>query len=441
MKIALKILTLIFIFFACNTLKSQELKPKTSFYMPPEWSPQEAVWLSWYHDFDPYQKPILDIAKALYRIVPLKMVAATKEALAEAKLKLTKNGIDTSKITFIIIEDNRLWMRDHGATFLINHTGQKKVVDFGWSLYGNDAYLKTIYSNEDTIAHYFKLNVKKTGLVDSIMGAIGGHSSLKTDVNMEGGSIEVNGKGCLILSESVTFKRNPTLSKDYIESEFKRVLGVNNIIWMKRGLAEDPSWFSQIYDTYYSWGTNGHTDEFVRFANENTILLAWVDENDKDLNPINKMNYDRMSENFAILEKARDHNGKPFNIIKVPLPDPIYLKTSIIKGYKNHTESLDRTQWLLTLESLPQKDNRVEGEKINWVACSSYLNYFVTNKAILLPTYINEGSSTAKEKKVKKLFLKLFPNKKLVFLDVMNLNYYGGGIHCVTQQEPKIKMQ
>ena len=119
---------------------------------------------------------------------------------------------------------------------------------------------------------------------------------------MEGGSIEVNGKGTLILCETVTFQRNPTLSKQFMEAEFKRVLGVSNVIWMKKGLVEDPFWFNQIVDNYYGTGTYGHTDEFVRFVNDSTILLSWVDEKERNLNKFNQMNYERLAENLAILK-------------------------------------------------------------------------------------------------------------------------------------------
>jgi agmatine deiminase len=113
-------------------------------------------------------------------------------------------------------------------------------------------------------------------------------------------------------------ERNPNLKKEYIESEFRRVLGVSKIIWMKKGLADDPlHFFRRITGKYMGGGTGGHTDGFVRFANASTILLAWVDESEKDLNPINRMNYEHMSENLKILESSTDQDGNPFTIVKV----------------------------------------------------------------------------------------------------------------------------
>ena len=84
-----------------------------------------------------------------------------------------------------------------------------------------------------------------------------------------------------------------------------------------------------------------NTDEFVRFANATTILLAWVDEKEKDLNAINKMNYERMNENYNILKNAKDQDGKPFHIIKVPLPDLITKKILAREKIDSNEVTLD----------------------------------------------------------------------------------------------------
>ena len=431
MKNSLLLLIVSLFFLGCQSKKDQS----ADFYMPAEWKRQEAVWLGW-EKFEPFHQPFLDIAKALYPNVPLKIIAEDAPSLAILKTKLTASGIDTLKVEFHIIKDNRIWMRDHGASYLINQKGQKKVADFGWTLYGNEAYLQTYYEgNKDSVAFHYQRNLAETGIVDSLMGASERIESIKTEVNMEGGSIEVNGKGTLILCETVTFQRNPTFSKQFMEAEFKRILGVSNIIWMKKGLVEDPFWFNQIVDNYYGTGTYGHTDEFVRFVNDSTILLSWVDEKERNLNKFNQMNYERLAENLAVLEKARDQDGKPFKIIKVPLPDLIYLKTTVAD--KDNNSSLDKSKWKWRSDNFPKKGMMKVGDTINWVAASSYLNYLITNNVVLLPSYLKEGSSAAKEARVKSIFTAVFPDRKLIFLNVITLNYQGGGIHCVTQQEPK----
>ena len=420
--------------FSCNSIPKKSSSDE--FFMPAEYASHDAIWLGWI-EYQPYYQPFIDIAKALYSKVPLKIIVNSEQSLDQVKRALSSEGIDVTKITFFTMVDNRLWMRDHGATYLMNKKGEKAVADFGWTMYGRKDALKIRYNgNQDSVNYHYQKQIGKTGSIDSLMGAREGHSTIKTDVNMEGGSIEVNGKGTLILCEAVTFQRNPNSEKSYIESEFKRVLGVSNIIWMQQGLAEDPYHFNQIFDNYYGWGTFGHTDEFVRFANDSTILLAWVDEDEKDDNRFNQMNFERMSENLTILQKAKDQDGNPFKIIKVPLPDPLYLPTTVTNE-ESDIDWSERDQWQIPLPWFQKKGTMEVGDSINWVAASSYLNYLVSNDVVLLPSYTKEGSSVQKEEDIKEIFSNVFPNRELIFLNVMNLNYHGGGIHCVTQQEPK----
>jgi len=269
------------------------------------------------------------------------------------------------------------------------------------------------------------------------MGAMDHLESIKTDINLEGGSIEVNGKGTLIQSESVTLQRNPGKSKAYIESELKRVLGVSDIIWLKSGLAEDSYRWNKIYDNYYGKGVPGHTDEFVRFVNDATILLAWVDESEKDLNPIYKLNYEIMSRNLDILENARDQDWKPFKIVKYPLPDPVYLKTVVTKTANNSDSNF--SEWTVGTYWGPHRNGMKVVDSVIWVATSSYLNYLVTNDLVLMPTYVEQGSSVEKEERAKTIIHYVFPDRELKHLNVVYLNFDGGGIHCVTQQEPSAK--
>jgi len=275
----------------------------------------------------------------------------------------------------------------------------------------------------------------KTAAVDSLMAVAEGATILKTDVKHEGGAIEVNGAGTLILCEATVFKRNPDMKKEYIETEFKRVLGVSNIIWVKKGLADDPhNFFRRITANYYGGGTGGHTDEFVRFANASTIMLAWVDEKEKDLNPVNQMNYERMTENYNILKKAKDQDGKSFAIIKVPLPDLI---TKKVKA-REKIDSLEVT-FDVNMKSFVPAEAPKAGDSIWRVPAGSYMNYLVTNGTVLLPTYTAHGSSREKEEQIRKIFEEQFPGRKIVFIDAIMQNWSGGGIHCSTQQQPKKK--
>lgn len=435
MKNLLFILLLLSLIISCNSNK-KEIVENDHFYMPAEYNAtHEFVWLGW-EDYAPYHQPLSDLTKTLLNHVSVRMIAYDSLALSDAKSTLTKNGIDINSIQFFIMKDNRIWMRDHGATYVINNNGDKKAVNFSWSLYGFKEYLEVLHEgNIDSVNYHLPRRLGQRGVVDSIMGTIDNFASIKTDVVMEGGSIEVNGKGTLILNEVLTLQRNPKMSKEYLESEFERTLGTSNIIWLKDGLIEDTHFFNNIFDDYYGWGVGGHTDEFVRFVNDSTILLSWVDEAEKNLNEFNRINYERMSENLKILENARDQEGKPFTIIKVPAPDLFYKKVKIVEQEKSDWSNGEN--WDVPVSWLPRKGIKKVGDTINRVAAASYFNYLVTNDIVILPTYTKHGSSPEKEERVKEIFTKAFPNRKLVFLDVINLNYLGGGIHCVTQQQPK----
>jgi agmatine deiminase len=421
---------LLLIFSSCG-------KPNDQFHMPAEWEQHEAIWLGWEKDtIRGYYPPIVKAIKTLTPNVMVKIAFNSDSLMQVAKHYLVSQKVDTTNIRFYIMPGDRYWIRDHGAAFLINRKGELGVADFSWNGYGRPGFLKEKYNgNMDSVQKYldkYKVYSQKTGSVDSLMAVAEGAKILKTDVVHEGGAIEVNGKGTLILCEATVFERNPDLKKEYIESEFKRVLGVSKIIWMKKGLADDPlHFFRKITGNYYGGGTGGHTDEFVRFANATTILLAWVDESEKDLNPINQINYKRMSDNFRILESSTDQDGNPFTIIKVPLPDFMYNKVAVRKKIEENEVTLD-----IELDGFIPSEAPKLGDSVLRIPAASYMNYLVTNGLIMLPTYTAIGSSKEKEERVEKIFKEYFPDRKVVFFDMMPQNWEGGGLHCSTQQQP-----
>jgi len=225
-------------------------------------------------------------------------------------------------------------------------------------------------------------------------------------------------------------QRNPGWTREEIEAEYKRVMNVTKVIWMKKGLVDDDHIF-QLHDgKYVTFGTGGHTDEFVRFADANTILLAWVAEDEIDQHPLNRINHQRMKENLDILEAATDHNGEPFRIIKVPLPLLVESKVVVVEEETYEEGKISRKRFL--------PDAKVNvGDSLIRVAASSYLNFLITNGMIVNATYTAHGTSPAHEEKVKALFDQVFRNHKKTWIDALALNWSGGGIHCSTQQEPQ----
>ena len=427
-----------FIIVSCNTKKYE--RSAETFYMPAEWEQQDAVWLGWEKDsLRGYYPAVVNIIKALAPHVTVKIAFDNDTLRQKAKAYLASEGIDSTMYKSYIMPGDRYWIRDHGAAFLVNAKGELGVADFAWNSYGYPGFLEVKYSgNKDSVNHYLDLRKEfriKTATVDSQMAVAEGAAILKTDVVHEGGAIEVNGKGTLILCEATVLQRNPDLKKEYIETELKKVLGVSSVIWVKKGLADDPqNFFRRITANYYGGGTGGHTDEFVRFANATTIMLAWVDEKEKDLNPINQMNHKRMNENYSILKNAKDQNGKSFTIIKVPLPDLIIKKVQAKAKIDSNDVTFD-----FDIKSFVPTEAPTVGDSVFRVPAGSYMNYLVTNGAVLVPTYTAYGSSIEKEVKVQRIFEKQFPGRKIVFIDAIMQNWSGGGIHCSTQQQPKKK--
>jgi len=422
---------IIVLLLACTIACKQS---ETKFYMPAEFEAQEAIWFGWETNPD-FHPVIAEVIKGLMPTVQIKVAADSDSLLSVSKKILAGFSIDTTKILFYSMKGERYWIRDHGAAFLANDKGDLGVADFEWNSYGIEGwYQQKFNNNADSVKKYTKKYMNtSTGDVDSLMAVAEKATIIKSGIVIEGGAIEVNGKGTLILCEAVTLQRNPGKTKPELEEEFKKTLGVTNIIWLKEGLIDDAHIRQIHFKKYATLGTGGHTDEFVRFADASTILLAWVEESEIDKHPFNKINFDRMSENLRILEQAIDQDGNPFKIIKVPLPDPIERKI-LVKA------KLDSTDWInVTPRFYITRDAPVVGDTLINVAASSYMNYLVSNDVIILPTYTKQGSSPEKEKQVSDIMKSVFPNHKQIWVECMPLNWDGGGIHCSTQQQPKRK--
>lgn len=382
---------------------------------PAEWEPHEAIWLGFRsrESGRRHDSVTIPMLRALARHVDVRLVVEGNDLVPEGLGFLARQGVDTSRVRIFVQSPTDVWFRDPGAIFLRSGPALA-VADFRYSNYSN---VPPVAFSDKAIAQ---------GKIDEDVARRLGLPTVRSRVVLEGGSIAVNGKGTLILSE-LTRRRNPQLGRTEIEEEMKRTLGQRQVIWLKEGLAEDPQNLQRITGNYYGYGTGGHVDEFVSFASAGTILLAWVDEKERDANPINAINYRRMSENFEILSRARDQDGKPFRIVRVPLPDLQTEAEVIGKSRLAHFRKYDPSLKI--------------GDTIHWVAAASYLNYVVTNGLVLIPKYWRPGmplSQREKDDKVRRLFESLFPGREIVQVDVLALNREGGGMHCLIQQEPAV---
>lgn len=413
-------------------------KQEEKFRIPAEWEEHQAVWVGWSDNDDENNMVVANIIKELLPNVQVKVAFANDSLKTVAYSLLDSIGVDTSIIKSHVYPGTNVWIRDFGAVFAIDSTQQLAMLDFNWNKYGQPDWRKKQWpeyfeSKYDSI----KLAAENstTSRVDSLMGVTTSAVYNKIDMFLEGGSFEYNGNGVLIQTEAVTLQRNPGKTKAQLESEFKR-FGVEKVIWLPQGVIEDEHFKKLIDNKYVVGGTGGHTDEYVRFVNENTILLAWVEQDEIDEHPLNQYNYDRMSTNLKILQSSTNIEGKPFNIIKAPMPRPIETSFTIVdKWGPDNWENRK-----MDLEYMVKGHQLVAGDTIQAVAAAGYLNFLITNDLVLAASYSKYGSAD-KDEEVKRIFQDAFPKRKIVMIDALALNgiYGGGGIHCVTMQEPKIE--
>ncbi len=248
-----------------------------------------------------------------------------------------------------------------------------------------------------------------------------------TELISEGGDRESNGRGTLLVVEAVELGRNPGMSKSELEAEFQRVLGVRNVIWLGPGLREDhhlflgPITLQSGEPAYTAITTNGHVDEFARFVSPRKVLLAEVPPEDRS-DPIGAENHRRLEENYARLKAASDQDGQPLDIVRVPLPRPTV--TTMRPGDPVY-------DFLATLD-YPPKAPFPTGQLIKVIAAASYLNFLITDEVVVAPKY------GERDQQVQEILQATFPDRKIVMLDMLAINFGGGGIHCITMPEPRM---
>jgi len=354
-----------------------------SYTYPGEFEKQQAVWMQWPEGVystasNPIYPVFINIIKSLALYVKVNLISQSEEEVAQIKDLLKSNGYSGTNVHYYIIDHLSIWARDVGPLFVKDNQNRLNVVNFDFNNYGRGAsqYYIDIESQIDKkAAELLKLPVINTNLVS------------------EGGGIESNGRGTIMITESVALDRNRGLTKKQIEDEYKRLLGAKKVIWLKQGLAED------------DLITKGHINEIARFADPNTILLAQVLPEDKDTNSYSQSSYWRLEENYNILLNSTDQDGKPFRIIRIPMPPTLY----------------------------------GEVDDTGKIPVRSYLNYAITNGAVLMQTYWKPGRSDklkTTEDQVKGIFQSVFPDRTIIGINAESVNLWGGGIHCITQHMP-----
>jgi agmatine deiminase len=336
--------------------------------MPAEWEKQKSTWIAWPHNkkdwpnkFDFIPEIFAEIISHISKGQKVNILIENNVLKKRAILILKNFKVNFSNIRFSLCKTDRAWLRDSFPIFVKN---KNKKILLNWKFNSWAKYKN--FKKDNSIIN----KVKKVLKLQSISPVFN-----RRKVVLEGGAIDVNGKGTLITTEECLLskiqQRNSGFKKHDYEKIFFNYFGIRKIIWLKRGIAGDD--------------THGHIDDLARFVSENTIFLAY-ERNKKDVN------YKILRNNFRILKKLDDF--KKLKIIKIPMPKAKY----------------------------------IEGTRVP----ASYLNFYIANKVILVPTFNDK-----KDKLVLKMFRKYFKNRKVVPIDCSILIWGFGAIHCMTQQEPK----
>jgi len=336
---------------------------KHGYRMPAEWDNHDAIWLSWPYNLDSFpeieivETTYVTIIKAIHESEIVNLLVKDEIMLARVTEILVKAKIDLKRLRFHLVNYADVWFRDYGPTFVVDRK-RKKLAMITWVFNAwGEKYLELIqdsripcFTNE-----ILKLKCFNAGIV------------------LEGGSIDVNGKGALLTTEQCLLNknRNPALSKEDIENYLHEYLNVSKVIWLKRGIAGDD--------------TDGHVDDVARFVNPTTVICAYE-------NNMEDENYLALKENYEILCSETDQDGNRLKVIKLPMPAFV-------------------------------------GKEIRLPA--SYTNFYIGNKIILVPVFGQKNDQKALD-----IIQNIFPDRKVAGIDCVSLVHGLGTIHCISQQQP-----
>ena len=360
------------------------LPANDGFHMPAEFAPQDGVLLvwpvrpgSWGIDPSAAQRAFCDIMREAAKSERVYLLVDSAH-LHEARMQA--GGF----ATILEIETDDAWARDIGPTFVTNGD-EVRGIDWRFNAWGGAVDgLYDDYENDDAAAQAF-------------CRAINAACYDAGDFVLEGGSICSDGEGTLLVTESCLLSagRNPTLTEAQIEQKLKDYLGAEKVLWLPKGIYNDE--------------TNEHVDNVCAFIRPGEVVLAWTDD---ELDP----QYEMSRADFDYLSRETDARGRKLTIHKLPVPDHPVCVTE---------------EDMVNLPHDIGEETRTIGERL----AASYVNFFFTNDAILLPHF--GGENAASDARAVEIMRALCPERRIAPIQSRDILLGGGNIHCVTQQIPK----
>ena len=338
--------------------------------MPAEWEPHRATWIAWPHQredwpgkFEPVPWVYAEIVRHLVRGERVRIVALEREQ-EQARGHLGRAGVDLSRVDFMEFPTDRAWLRDTAPIFITNGR-ELAATDWhfnGWAKYDN-------WHADDELADRIADWLRVRRWVPEHRGR---------RVVLEGGSIEVNGRGLLLTTEECLLSsvqaRNPGMTREEIERVLAAHLGIHKVLWLGRGIAGDD--------------THGHIDDLARFVGPRTVVTVVEDDPGEE-------NYEPLRENLERLRAMTDLDGRPMEVVTLPMPEPLSF----------------------------------DGQRLP----ASYANFYIANGRVLVPTF-----NDARDRAALNTLAGLFPDRAVVGIHAVDLVLGLGTLHCLSQQEPAV---
>lgn len=330
-------------------------------YMPAEWHPHRCCWmgfpsgaLDWLENLDAFRKNFAQVVQAIAQFETVSLLVKPEQ------LAIAKKYCGTQNIEFICLPYDDVWLRDTGATFVID--GQKKLAGVNWKF---NAWAE----NQEKIEDY-QQDIQLAAAI-SVYRQIPCYSA---PLVLEGGAIYADGEGTLLATEQCLLHpdRNPQFSKCKIEAYLRNYLNVSKVIWLKQGLQDDE--------------TTGHIDNLATFVRPGVVLALSSDDPQDS-------NYAILQENLRQLRAATDAQGRHLEVIEIAQPAR--------REYRGLRMTL------------------------------SYINFYLANGGIVMPTFDDPKDAAALA-----TLKDIFPRHQVIPLNILEILRGGGGIHCMTQQEP-----
>src|SRR5437588_967610 len=340
--------------------------------MPAEWEPHGATCLGWPHEttdwpgkFAVIPWAFAEIVRHLSNVERVFLLVESRAAQSRVRSMLKKSGANLDAVDFFVVPTDRGWMRDLGPICVRNESGEVALNNFqfnGWAKYSN-------HKKDAQVVAKANAKLKRRLWLPQHKGR---------RVVLEGGSIDVNGRGTLLTTEECLLDqavqaRNPGLSRAELERTLRDQLGVTNVLWLGKGIAGDD--------------THGHVDDVCRFVDARTVVLC-SESDSRDAN------YRALRENRERLEGMRLEDGAKIEVVPLPMPAPLHF----------------------------------DGQRLP----ASYANFYIANGAVLVPTFNDPNDRVALN-----ALADLFPDRRVVGVHAVDLVWGFGTLHCLTQQQPR----